>query len=68
MLAKNVKYLRKKNGYTFRTLASKCNISTRSIKAIEDRITTNPTIRIVDSLAKGFEVTIDDLIHKDLQD
>ncbi len=61
MLAENVKYLRKKNGYTFRALASKCNISTRSIKAIEDRITTNPTIKIVDSLAKGFEVTIDDL-------
>lgn len=67
MLSKNVKYLRKKNGYTFRALASKCNISTRSIKAIEDRITTNPTIKIVDSLAKGFEVTIDDLIHKDLR-
>ena len=68
MLAGNVKYLRKKNGYTFRALASKCNISTRSIKAIEDGITTNPTIKIVDRLAKGFEVTIDDLIHKDLQD
>ncbi|MFQ8921927.1 MAG: helix-turn-helix domain-containing protein [Clostridium paraputrificum] len=68
MLAGNVKYLRKKKGYTFRALASKCNISTRSIKAIEDGITINPTIKIVDSLAKGFEVTIDDLIHKDLQD
>lgn len=36
-----------------------------SIKAIEDGISLNPTIRIVDKLAKEFNVTIDDLLHKD---
>ncbi|WP_338631636.1 helix-turn-helix transcriptional regulator [Clostridium baratii] len=65
MLSKNVKYLRKNKGYTFRALAIKCSISTRSIKAIEDGISLNPTIRIVDKLAKEFNVTIDDLLHKD---
>lgn len=67
MLAKNVKYLRKNNGYTFRDLANKCDINIRSIQAIEEGISINPTIRIIANIAKEFGVTIDDLMYKDLE-
>ncbi|XZI52502.1 helix-turn-helix domain-containing protein [Clostridium perfringens] len=67
MLSKNVKYLRKKKGYTLRALAKKCNINHRSIQSIEDGISINPTIKIVASIAKEFNISIDDLIYKDIE-
>lgn len=67
MLSRNVKYLRKKKGYTLRALAEKCDINHRSIQAIEDGISINPTIKIVSRIAKEFNISIDELIYKDIE-
>ena len=66
ILAKNLKYLRKKAGLSTRALGDKTNTSIALINTIENEKHLNPTINTVLMFSSFFGVSIDDLIKKDL--
>lgn len=67
-LAKNIKYLRQKNGLSLRQLGSACMIDPTHLSRIEnDSIRVKSTsIYKVAKLAAYFEISIDALVYTDL--
>ena len=57
-----VRKLRKKQGLTQDQLARKCDVPYTTLTKIESNVITKPTIQTVEKIAKGFGVTIDELI------
>ena len=57
-----VRKLRKKQRLTQDQLARKCDVPYTTLTKIESNVITKPTIQTVEKIAKGFGVTIDELI------
>lgn len=65
-LHNNLKYLKDKSGLTWKEIGIKANIKLRTLEDIVAGRTLYPRIDTIDALAKFFNVSIDDLINKDL--
>ncbi len=57
-----IKILRNKQGLTQDALARKCDIPYTTLTKIEANVITKPSIQTVAKIAKGFGVSIDELI------
>ena len=57
-----VRRIRVKNGLTQDQLARQCDIPYTTLTKLESNVITKPTIQTVEKIAKGFGVTIDELI------
>lgn len=61
-LAKNIKTLRIEKGWTQEELAEKSGVTYTTIIKLEQGVVDNPTLKTLESLAKVFEITLDELI------
>lgn len=66
-IAENLIYLKKKNGLNRTKLSHEININESLLRAIETGSSKNPRIDTVAKIAAYFEISIDDLIYKDLE-
>jgi transcriptional regulator with XRE-family HTH domain len=66
ILAKNIKYLRKKRGWSQETLAGKLDIKRSSIAAYESK-NVEPRVSVILAMGKLFNIDIGDLVGKDIQ-
>ena len=64
-LNKNVKYLRNSKGFTQERLAEMLSISKNALANFEGG-TRNTSIEVLDKLHNIFNISLDDLIYKDL--
>ena len=64
MLYKNIKDLRKKNGWSQQKLAEKAQLSYNAITKIEQGCATHPTIQTIVKIADAFNVSVDALIGR----
>ncbi len=64
-LIKNIKYLRKKHGFTQETFAEALGINRPSVGAYEEG-RADPRLTTLSKMAELFEVTVDELINEDL--
>ncbi len=62
MLSKNLETIRRKKGFTRKTLSIKSGISTSTIGLIEWGMSENPKIATLKKLADALGVTVSDLI------
>lgn len=67
VLAQNVKFLRKLYKYSQEDLASKLNIKRSNVAAYESK-NVEPRLRIVLEIAKVFDISIDALVSKPLEE
>lgn len=65
-LKSNVVYLRRKSGLSLRVLATNIDVAFSTVRQIEIGSCLNPRIDTVDKLAKYFWVSIDVLVHVEL--
>lgn len=66
ILSRNVKQLRRMRGYTQETLCEKTGVSEREISKVE-RMVVDPGTKIVDALAKGFQLSAAELLKENLE-
>lgn len=64
-LNKNTKYLRKKYSYTQSILAEMLSIKLQSFKNFESG-SVNTSLEVLDKLHNIFNISLDDLVYKDL--
>jgi len=65
MIAKRLKELRKKVGWSQQKLAEKAGLSYNTITKIEQGAATKPTIQTMIKIADAFQISIDELVgHK----
>ena len=64
MLAKKLKELRKKAGWSQQKLAEKAGLSYNTITKIEQGAATMPTIQTVVKMADAFGVSVDELLGR----
>ena len=64
MLAKTLKELRKKAGWSQQKLAEKAGLSYNTITKIEQGAATMPTIQTVVKIADAFGVSVDELLGR----
>ena len=64
MLAKKLKELRKKAGWSQQKLAEKAGLSYNTITKIEQGAATMPTIQTVVKIADAFGVSVDELLGR----
>ena len=64
MLAKRLKELRKKAGWSQQKLAEKAGLSYNTITKIEQGSATRPTIQTVIKIADAFQTTLDELVGR----
>jgi transcriptional regulator with XRE-family HTH domain len=57
-----IKSWRKKGDLTQDTLAKKSNIPYTTLAKIESNVITNPSLQTITKIAKGLEITLDELI------
>ena len=61
MLAKKIRELRKRKGFSQEKLAREANISYNTVVKIEAGESTNPTVLTLAGIAKALGVSLDDL-------
>jgi transcriptional regulator with XRE-family HTH domain len=64
MLAKRLKQLRKKTGWSQQKLAEKAGLSYNVITKIEQDVAKKPTIQTMIKLADAFGISLDDLVGR----
>lgn len=64
-LNSNVKFLRKRNDMTQPMLAKVLNITTKSLSNFEGGFA-NTSLEVLDKLHNIFNISLDDLVYKDL--
>jgi transcriptional regulator with XRE-family HTH domain len=64
MIAKKLKELRKKNGWSQQKLAEKASLSYNTITKIEQGAATKPTIQTMIKIADAFRISIDELVGR----
>jgi transcriptional regulator with XRE-family HTH domain len=64
MLAKRLKELRKKAGWSQQKLAEKAGLSYNTITKIEQGVATMPTIQTMIKIADAFGITLDELVGR----
>ncbi len=65
-IQKNLIYLKNKHNVSYRRIASSIDININAILRIKNGAEQNVTIKTISNLANFFDVTIDDLVYKDL--
>jgi XRE family transcriptional regulator, master regulator for biofilm formation len=65
MIGKNIQELRKKKGLSLSELAERANMSKSYLSNIERNVNQNPSIQILEKLAKVLDVDFRTLIHSD---
>lgn len=65
-LVKNMIFLKEKSGKSWATISNESGFSRRTIESIYSNDKCNPRIETVKRIASYFNVSIDDLINKDL--
>ena len=58
-----IQKLRNKQGLTQEKLAVKAEIPYATLTKIESNVITKPSIQTVQKIARGFEITLDDLLR-----
>ena len=64
MIAKRLKELRKKAGWSQQKLAEKAGLSYNTITKIEQGVATKPTIQTMIKIADAFKISIDELVGR----
>jgi len=64
MIAKRLKELRKKTGWSQQKLAEKADLSYNTITKIEQGAATKPTIQTMIKIADAFKISIDELVGR----
>ncbi len=64
MLAKRIKELRKKNGWSQQKLAEKASLSYNAITKIEQGTAKHPTIQTIVKIADAFGISLDKLVGR----
>ena len=64
MIAKRLKELRKRTGWSQQKLAEKAGLSYNTITKIEQGAATKPTIQTMIKIADAFQVSLDELIGR----
>ena len=64
MLAKRLKELRKKSGWSQQKLAEKAGLSYNTVTKIEQGAATMPTIQTMIKIADAFEISLDELVGR----
>lgn len=64
-LNRNIRFLRKKNGMTIPQLAKNLDVSKSAIDNIECG-NRNTSLEVLDKLHQLFNISLDDLVYKDL--
>ena len=64
MIAKKLKELRKKSGWSQQRLAEKAGLSYNTITKIEQGAATKPTIQTMIKIADAFQISIDELVGR----
>ena len=65
-LKNNLKILRSKKGLSYRQMRKQCGIGYASINRLENEDNSNVKIHTLKKLADFFNITIDELVYKDL--
>ena len=65
MLAKKLKELRKKAGWSQQKLAEKAGLSYNAITKIEQGIAKQPTIQTMIKIADAFGISLDELVGRE---
>lgn len=64
MIAKRLKELRKKAGWSQQKLAEEADLSYNTITKIEQGAATKPTIQTMIKIADAFKISIDELVGR----
>jgi len=64
MIAKRLKELRKKSGWSQQKLAEKAGLSYNTITKIEQGAATKPTIQTMIKVADAFGISLDELVGR----
>ena len=64
MIAKRLKELRKKSGWSQQKLAEEAGLSYNTITKIEQGAATKPTIQTMIKIADAFKISIDELVGR----
>ena len=67
LIRKNIIYLRKKRMISRYKLAKDLGVNESLLRKIESGITENPQINTIVKVCTYFEITLDDLVNKDLE-
>ena len=65
MIAKRLKELRKKTGWSQQKLAEKSGLSYNTITKIEQGAATKPTIQTMIKIADAFGISLDELVGRE---
>lgn len=65
-LQRNIRFLRKQKGLTVPMLAKKLSLATSSLANLENG-QYNCKLVLLDKIAKEFNISLDDLVYKDLK-
>jgi len=64
MIARRLKELRKKSGWSQQKLAEKAGVSYNTITKIEQGAATMPTIQTMIKIADAFDISLDELVGR----
>ena len=64
MIAKRIKELRKKSGWSQQKLAEKAGVSYNTVAKIEQGAATMPTIQTMIKIADAFGISLDELVGR----
>ncbi len=64
MIARKIKELRKKSGWSQQKLAEKAGVSYNTITKIEQCAATMPTIQTMIKIADAFDISLDELVGR----
>ncbi len=67
MLYKQIKKLRKEKNWSQQKLAEKTGLSYNAITKLEQNIAQHPTVQTVSKLADAFEISIDELLERNIK-
>lgn len=65
-LIQNLNYLKEQSSMSFQKLSLLCGVKQTTLKYVFTEKTANPSFEVVIALAKFFNVSLDDLVYKDL--
>lgn len=66
-LSENIRYLRNKNKMTCRKFAKYVGLNYLTIENIENGFTEEPWMITIITIAKAFDIKVEDLLYKDLK-
>ena len=67
IISKNVKQLRKQSGLSQDQTARKANMPLSTYLKVENGVTPNPSIQTLLNVAEGLEVSLDELVGRNLK-